>query len=124
MNTLPGFFFLLASLLAQIYICSELKSYLQKRAIDASVKEKLIHYSSGFFILSLLPLLWRTCVGWPGDRSTSWLMREFFLVSHVWWMGSVGCAMILLGCALFRWLVPIATRRTRAEDVDFGRRAF
>ena len=124
MNTLPGFLFLLASLLAQIYICSELKSYLQKRAIDASVKEKLIRYLAGFFILSLLPLLWRACLGWSGDRSTSWFMRESFLLSYIWWMGSVGCAMILLGCALFRRLVPIATRRARAEDVDLGRRDF
>jgi uncharacterized protein len=124
MNTLPGFLILLVSLLAQIYICGELKSYLHKGAIDSSVGEKLIRYSAGLFILSLLPLLWRAFFGWHDDRATSSLMRESFLLSHIWWMGSVGCAMILLGCALFRWLVPFARRRTRTEDVDLDRRDF
>src|SRR5215470_2042493 len=124
MNTLPGFLFLLVSLLAQVYICRELNSYLARRAINTRVREKLIRYSAGFIFLSLLPLLWRVWLGWHGDRSVSWLMRECFLLSHVWWVGSVGCAMILLGCASFRRLVPFGARRVRAEDIDLGRRDF
>jgi len=124
MNTLPGFLFLLVSLLAQIFMCSELKRYLQKRAIDAGVGKKLIRYSAILFILSLLPLLWRAYLGWQGDRFPAWLMRESFLLSHVWWMGLVGCAMVLLGCALLRWLVPFATHPARTGDVDLGRRDF
>jgi len=124
MNTLPESLLLLGSALAQIYICRDLKTHLKKGTINAKLGERLIDLLIGFFIVSLLPLLWGAGLRWIGASFSPWLLREFFLLSAVWWMGLIGSGVVLLGCALFRWLMPLATQSARTENVDLGRRDF
>ncbi len=125
---LPSFFFfalfLLISMPVQIYLFSVLRAYVSKRVGNVKLQSGLLWFSCCFFALPFMPLAWRVTFGPYGKQGYPFLLRALLSASSIWWAGSVGCAIMLLGYNFFRRLVPFSKSEPTAASVDTGRRDF
>jgi predicted MPP superfamily phosphohydrolase len=115
--------FLLISVPVQLYLFSALRSYVRQRIHDARWRRNLISFSACFFVLMFLPIAWRAYFGLYGDLRYSGFFRGLLTTSSIWWVGSVGCAVMLFGYSLFRQFI-LRSKSAPAALPDPGRRAF
>ncbi|HTN73129.1 MAG TPA: hypothetical protein VMO00_18755 [Methylomirabilota bacterium] len=120
MNNPSSSLFLLISLLVQLYLCGELRTYLGVRFADARMQGEIFLFATYFIILSLFPFAWHASFGLYRDQPHSWFVRGLFTFSSIWWVGSVGCAIVLFVYSLFRRFVPLVNHRPVPEDLDLG----
>ena len=118
------FLVFLVLLSVQVYLIGQLRAYLQNRISNAKIRQKLIFCSTCFPILTLLPLAWRAYFGFYENQPYFWFVRELFTLCSIWWMGSVGCGLVLFAYNLFCRLILSVPQQTPAQDVDLKRRTF
>lgn len=109
---------------AQLYLIGRLRAYLQGRITDAKIRQKLILFSTWIPILMLFPLAWRAYFEFYEDQPYFGFVPELFTLCSIWWMGSLGCAIVLFAYNLFCRLILSVRHRTPEQIVDLKRRAF
>jgi uncharacterized protein len=126
MTLLRGFIFalfLLISAPVQLYLFSALRRSVQQRVHDARWRRILVSFFACFFTLMFLPIAWRAFFGLYGDLRYSWFFRGILVASSIWWVGSVGCAVMLFGYNLFRRFI-LSSKHAPAAPPEPGRRDF
>lgn len=112
--------FLIITIPAQIYLFTKLRAYLRKRVENGSMR-RLIVLGSGFlFALPFIPLVMRGYLGFHGEQRHPWLVTDLLSASSIWWVGSLGCALVLAAYSLFLKLVP----SQQPPPIDHERRRF
>lgn len=114
--------FLLISTPVQIYLFTVLRSYLRKRVGNGNLRCMLLLISGFFFALPFIPLLWRAYFGPYGGQRQPWLLRDLLSASSIWWVGSIGCAIVVFAYHFFPRLIP--SLRRKPAVVDRERRDF
>jgi len=116
--------FLLISTPVQIYLFTVLRAYLRKRVESGNLRRMLLLFSSCFFALPFMPLLWRAYFGPYGEQRYPWLLSDLLSASSIWWAGSIGCAMVVFAYNVFPRLILSLRRKPAAASVDRERRHF
>ena len=119
-----GVLVFLVLLAVQFYLIGELVRYLQKRIARAKIRQALLLLSVCFFILMISPLAWRAIFGFKKAFPYFTLASDFYTVCSIWWMGSVGCALVLGLSNLLRRLTLLRSSQTAADIPNFARRDF
>jgi predicted MPP superfamily phosphohydrolase len=97
------------------------RGYLHRRVGNAVLRQALIYAAAGVLALLFLPLVWRAYSGLYGEWRYPRGLLEIVTASLIWWLGSIGCALILLG---LRSAQRFCSFNRTAARVDRGRRAF
>lgn len=114
--------FVLISIPVQIYLFTVLRAYLRKRIENGNLRRSLLLFSSCFFALPFIPLLWRASFGPYGGQRYPAVLRDLLSASSIWWAGSIGCAIVVFAYNFFPRLIP--SRQQKPATVDRERRHF
>jgi predicted MPP superfamily phosphohydrolase len=82
----------------------------------------LLLFSGCFFALPFIPLLLGAYFGPYGEQRHPWLLRDLLNASSIWWVGSLGCAIVIFAYNFFPRL--IIALRPKPAVVDPERRRF
>jgi hypothetical protein len=117
-----GFFFLILFLLVsvpvQIYLFTTLRTYLRKRVENGTLRRLVLILSSCVFALPFIPLVLRVYLGPYGEQRYFWLIDGLFSASSIWWVGSLGCAIVVLAYKFFLRMIPSGPAKAGAVDQD------
>ena len=114
--------FLLVSVPVQIYLFTALRTYLRKRVENETLCRLVLILASCLFTLPFIPLLLRLYLGPYGEQRYPWSVNELLSVSSIWWVGSFGCALVVLAYNFFLRMIP--AERPQPGMVDRERRQF
>lgn len=114
--------FLLISVPVQVYLFTVLRGYLGKRVENVSLRRMVLLFSGCFFALPFIPLFLRAYLGPYGEQRYPWLLSELLSASSIWWVGSVGCAIVVFAYNFFLRVIP--SLRQKPGAVDHERRHF
>ena len=114
--------FVLLSIPVQFYLFTVLRAYLKKRLENGHLRRSLLLFSSFFFALPFIPLLWRASFGPYGEQRYPALLRDLLSASSIWWAGSIGCALVVFAYNFFPRLIP--SRPQKPATFDRERRCF
>ena len=114
--------FFILTIPAQIYLFTRLRAYLGKRVENGSVQRLILIVSGFLFAVPFIPLVMRGYLGPHGEQTHPWLVTDLLSASSIWWVGSLGCALVMAAYNLFLRLVPSASQESR--PIDHERRHF
>jgi predicted MPP superfamily phosphohydrolase len=112
---------MLVSAPVQFYLFICFRAYLRRQISHVAMRSSLILVSAIFIALMFLPMVWRAYAGLYGDWRYPRGVLAILIASLVWWIGSLGCAGILLAVSCFQRLTS-PNRRT--APFDAARRDF
>jgi predicted MPP superfamily phosphohydrolase len=123
-----GFLFSILYLLiltpVQIYLFTRLRAYVRKRVENVKLRVMFLAFSGCFFALPFMPLVWRAYFGPYGQQRHPGLLQDLLSASSIWWVGSIGCAIVLFAHNFLPRLVPSSRRKPAAASPDPDRRNF
>jgi uncharacterized protein len=114
--------FLIISVPVQIYLFTLLRAYLTDRVANRSLRRMILMLSGCLFVLPFVPLVLRGYLSPYGEQRYPWLVSELLSASSIWWVGSLGCALVVLAYNFFLRLMP--SSKQEAAAVDHERRHF
>jgi predicted MPP superfamily phosphohydrolase len=93
---------------------------LHRNVGNTCMRRSLVVLSGGLVALMFAPIVWRAYGGLYGEWDYPEFVLEILTASLIWWIGSIGCVIVLLGFVLFERLLPNAG----CAPVDDARRQF
>jgi hypothetical protein len=105
----------------QLYLFNCSRRYWLRHISNAAVRGSLVLLSGGFVAAMFTPIVWRAYGGLYGNWDYPRFVLEILTASLIWWIGSIGCVIILLAFALFRRVLPLNGPTVPRDD---GRRQF
>jgi uncharacterized protein len=116
-------FFLFILTPVQFYLFSRWRAYVRKRTENMKLQTMLLVFGGAFCALPFMPFVWRAFLGRYGGQRYPWLFSDLLSVSSIWWVGSIGCAIVLFAYNFFPWLLSLR-RKTTGPFLDPERRNF
>jgi predicted MPP superfamily phosphohydrolase len=114
--------FLLISVPVQVYLFTVLRAYVGKRVENGTLRRMVLLFFGCFFALPFIPLFLRAYLGPYGEQRYPRLLSELLSASSIWWVGSLGCAIVVFAYNFFLRVIPSSQQRPGA--VDHERRHF
>lgn len=108
----------LVYLASQVYLFSRVRDYLERRWPDQKLRWPFLGFVSGFFLLMLVPFVWRFLYGWQSHPPVPWLFQGLAFVFAIWSVGSLGTALILSSSGLLQRVVSGLRAPMTAPDLE------
>jgi uncharacterized protein len=105
----------------QVYLFICFRAYLRRQISDVGIRASLILISAIFIALMFLPIVWRAYDGLYGDWRYPRGVLTILTASLIWWIGSLGCAVLLLA---YGWVQRLSPPDRRTAPLNAGRREF
>jgi predicted MPP superfamily phosphohydrolase len=120
MRTSLSFFpfvaFMVISAPVQLYLFNCSRRYLLRHVHNAATRGSLVVLCGGFVAVMFAPIVWRAYGGLYGDWDYPRFVLEILTASLIWWIGSIGCVIVLLAFALFQRLLPVDAPAAPRDD--------